>query len=139
MPPPFRPSSYCERIAGEQQAILASCVIKLFQAGLNPGPGVVVADLDNDECDFDDYVPIVVTAWLDPSALPNGSWQIIMPTQQFLCTAAQVVSNMVGGWWIEEDTTGEVLLVRELDAPIVMATAGNSVPVSAAQVFGPGI
>lgn len=137
MPPPFRPNDYCETLATAAQTARALSVIKLFKAGFVPDPDTVVADLDAEECDFDDYAPITVTVWFDPAASPQGGWQITAPTSQFLCAALQAVPNMVGGWWLEL-AAGTVFMIRQFDNPVPMAEAGNFIQITPTEVFGNG-
>lgn len=124
MPPPFFPNSYTLIDATAKRAALAASVIKLFKFGLVPTNATVVADLDAAECDFDDYAPETITAWLAPVSSPGGGTQITAPTEQFVCSVDQVVPNSVGGYWIEL-AAGDVVLIRQFDAPVPMVNAGD--------------
>lgn len=137
MPPPFRPNSYALVQATTAQAARALSVIKLFKSGFVPDPNTVVAELDAEEADFDDYAPITVTAWLDPAGAITGGWQITAPTSQFLCAADQVVPNMIGGWWAEL-AAGTVIIIRQFDDPVPMAEAGNFIQITPTERYGNG-
>ena len=137
MPAPFRPNSRALVLANAAQTAYALAVIKQFKAGFVPNPATVVADLDAVECDYDDYAPLTITAWFDPALAPSGGWQITAPTSQALCAADQVVSNMVGGWWMEL-AAGDVFVIRQFDAPVPMAVAGNFIQITPTEVFGNG-
>jgi hypothetical protein len=134
---PFFPNSRAEAVATAAQTELAAAVVKLFKAGFEPTPATLVAELDAEECDFDDYAPETITAWLDPAAAETGGWRITAPTVQFLCTAAQVVGNMVGGFWIEL-AGGAVVLVQQFDNAAPMTVAGDSVQITPTIVYGNG-
>lgn len=138
MPPAFRPNSYAKTLATAAKTARALSVIKLFKAGFTPDPSTVVADLDANEADFDDYAPITVTAWLDPVAQASGGWSITQPTEQFECAALQVVQNMIGGWW-EELAGGDVIVIRQFDAPVPMAEAGDFIQTTFTEIFGNGL
>lgn len=129
MPPPFFPNSYTAIDAAAKRTSLASSVIKLFKFGLTPTNETVVADLDAAECDFDDYAPETITAWLPVVAAPGGGSQITAPTEQFLCAADQVTPNTVGGYWIEL-AGGDVVLIRQFEAGVPMVNAGDFLQVS---------
>lgn len=137
MPAPFRPNSRALALAIAARAAYAMSVIKQFKAGLVPTPATLVAELDAAECDYDDYAPITITAWLAAALAPSGGWQITAPTSQALCAADQAVPNMVGGWWIEL-AAGDVFVIRQFDAPVPMAIAGNFIQITPTEVFGNG-
>lgn len=129
MPAPFFPNSWAFSQAGDLQTLLALSVIKLFKEGFVPSPTTVVADLDAEEADYDDYILQTITAWLAPGSSPFGGAQITAPTEQFTCTADQVVPNAIGGYWIEL-AAGDVVLIRQFDTPVAMVTAGDFVQVT---------
>lgn len=137
MPAPFRPNSRALALAIAARTAYALAVIKQFKAGFVPNPDTLVAELDAVECDYDDYAPITITAWLPQGLAPGGGWQITAPTSQALCAADQVVANMVGGWWIEL-ASGAVFVIRQFDAPVPMALAGNFIQITPTEVFGNG-
>lgn len=119
MPPPFFPNSACFEEAAARQTALALSVVKLFKSGFVPTTETVAADLDAEECDYSDYAPETITAWLDPQNSGAGGAQITAPTVQFICTGSQAVPNSVGGYWIEK-AGGAVVLIRQFDEPVPM-------------------
>jgi hypothetical protein len=129
MPPPFFPNSQTLADATARRAALALSVVKLFKTGFVPTPATLVAELDAEECDYDDYAPETITAWLAPFAVPGGGNGITGPTVQFECTALQVVPNTVGGYWIEL-AGGSVYMIRQFDTPVPMVDTGNYVQVT---------
>jgi hypothetical protein len=137
VPAPFFPNSRAEAVATAAQTELALSVVKLFKAGFVPTVNTLVAELDAEECDFDDYAPATITAWLDPATATDGGWRITAPTVQFLCAAAQVTPNLVGGFWIEL-AAGDVVLIQQFDEDAPMAEAGDSIQLTPTVVYGNG-
>lgn len=137
MPIIFRPNSYSNSLATAAQTARALSVIKLFKAGFEPTPDTLVAEYDTNECDYSDYAPETITAWLDPAAAQGGGWRITAPTSQFLCVGDQAVGNMVGGFWIEL-AGGDVILATIFDEPTSMSVNGDFVQVAPTEVFGAG-
>jgi len=137
MPPPFYPNSAALADATAKRAALALSVVKLFKSGFVPTPDTLVAELDANECDYDDYAPATITAWLAPVNSVGGGSQITAPTTQFTITVDQVVPNTVGGYWVEL-AGGAVQIIRQFDAPVPMVNAGNYVQVTPTVVFPNG-
>lgn len=137
MPPPFYPNSAALADATAKRAAVALSVLKLFKTGFVPTPDTVAADLDAVECDYDDYAPITITAWLPPVSAVGGGSQITAPTSQFSISVDQVVPNTVGGYWIEL-AAGDVQIIRQFDTPVPMVNAGNFVQVTPTMVFPNG-
>lgn len=129
MPAAFFPDVTCFANANAKQTELALSVIKLFQEGFTPNNMTVVTDLDGVECDYDDYAPATITAWLEPTVAAGGGASISAPTSQFLCTADQVVSNSVGGYWIET-AAGAIVMIRQFDNPVPMMLANQYVRIA---------
>lgn len=135
MPAAFFPNSYALVQATALRADLALSVVKLFKSGFVPTPATVVAELDAEEADYDDYVLQTITAWLAPVAAITGGWQISAPMVQFVCSGAQVVPNTIGGYWIEL-AGGDVVLIRQFDEPVPMVNDGNYVQITPTTVVG---
>ena len=106
---------------------LVNAEIHLFKAGFVPSPSTTLAELVGEECDFDGYAPKVIAAWTGPVLAPVSGWQINAPVQTWTM-ATVVVTNEVGGYWIE--TAGGVLHdIFVFDLPVPMQVVGQSVQV----------
>lgn len=137
MASPFYPNSAALADATAKRAALALSVVKLFKTGFVPTPTTTATDLDAVECDYDDYAPATITAWLPPANAIGGGSQITAPTTQFTCLADQVLMNTVGGYWVEL-AGGAVQIIRQFDAGVPMVIAGNYVQVAPTMVFPNG-
>lgn len=137
MPAPFFPNSATVIQAEALRTDLALSVIKLFQFGFTPTVNTVAADLDAEECDYDDYAPQTITAWLPAGTSVYGGSQITAPTEQFLQTGVPATPNMVGGYWIET-AGGEVMLIRQFDDPVPMAANLDQILITPTIVFPNG-
>lgn len=138
MPGAFFPNSYALSDATSKRAALALSVVKLFKFGFVPDADTTVTQLDAEECDYDDYAPQTITAWLAPVRATVGGYKITAPTVQFAITADQVVPNTVGGYWIEL-AGGSVVVIRQFDEPVPMVVAGNYVQVTPTVVVPAGL
>lgn len=137
MPVPFFPDEACVKQANELKAILAGSKVRLFKSGFVPNTGTTRADLEANECDYSTYAEKTITAWGDPIMSEYGGAQITAPTVQFSVTTAPAVSNLVGGYWIED--VGEmgppavdptVRLIRQFDVPVGMILANNGLTIT---------
>lgn len=137
MPPPFftNPSTFDQATA--LKTALALSVVRLFKSGFTPQASTTLAELEAQEADYDDYASQTITAWLAPMNSPFGGTQITAPTVEFVCTADQVVSNSIGGYWIEK-AAGAVVLVRQFDDPVSMANANDGLTLTPTIVVANG-
>jgi hypothetical protein len=105
--------------ANLKQTALVNSVAKLFKAGFAPGVTNTLASFVANECDFDDYAPIVMATWNEPTLSSLPGYNIDSALLRWVCAADQVVGNSVGGMWFE--TAGGLLLdFVVLDPPIDM-------------------
>lgn len=109
-----------------KQTALANSVVKLFKEGFLPSVTSPVADFDTNECDFDDYAPVTIVAWGDPSLASVPGYQLNGGLVSWACAADQVTGNMVGGLWIE-NAAGALLDFVIFDPPIPMQYAAQVV------------
>lgn len=135
----FYPNEGALRIAETVATELALCEVRLFKAGVVViGPGITLAELDAEECDFTGYAPIVITAWQAAGLNPAGGASI-QASVQFATAAPYTVGNNVGGYYIV-DLTGavdNVIIVQEFPAPgIAMEAAGQVIPITQLLLFG---
>lgn len=124
---PILPLSGAQMDADLIKTNLANCKIKLFQSSLNPSNTTTKAELQAAECDFDDYVEKTIAAWTGPVLAPVAGWQINAPVQTWT-VATNVVTNLVGGYWIE-DAGGDVHDIFVFDQPVPMQVVGQAVQV----------
>lgn len=136
MPAPFFPDVVCFANAAAKRTALALSVVKLFQEGYVPGAGTLVTDLDANEADYDDYLPITLTAWLAPTKSIYGGAEISSPLAQFTCATVQLVPNAIAGYWIEL-AGGDLVVVRLFDTVQPMSQIGDAVRVVGNYVFPP--
>lgn len=98
----------CKETATREKTALANATVHLFKSGFHPTPANVRADFVAQECDFDNYAPLTITAWGDIVLASGGAGYAI---QGVLCEyiwahVSADVGNDVGGWWVElSDTT----------------------------------
>lgn len=123
--------------AALKQAGLANSVLKLFKDGFVPSVTSPVADFDANECDFDDYAPIVILAWNNPTLGSISGYNLDAPLQRFVCLADQVTMNMVGGWWLE-DAAGAVLDFGTFDPSRPMQYGDQAIEIVPLEFFPAG-
>lgn len=138
MPSPFFPTAVVFAEAEAKRTALALSVVKLFKADYVPDAGTTVAALDAVECDYDDYAPATITAWLPPTNSRYGGAEITAPTVQFTIDTEQAVANSVGGYWIET-AGGALVMVKRFDDPQPMSQPGDAVKVAPNYVFPTGL
>jgi hypothetical protein len=93
--------------AEEAVTALANSVLHLFKFGFVPTPTSLLADFAAQECDFDGYAALTITAWHSP-ILSGAAYAIYAPTQTFPWTFdTDAVGNAVGGAYLV--TAGGVL------------------------------
>ena len=114
------------------QTNLANAVISLFKGGFVPSPSTTKAELEAQECDFDDYVTKTVVSWTGPVLAPVSGYQINAPIQTWV-VATNVVTNEVGGYWVE-DAGGDVHDIFQFDLPVPMQVVGQAVQVVPVQL-----
>lgn len=108
---------------------LALSKLRLFQSSYTPNVNTVKADLVAAEATFNGYTSggYTLTAWTGPVNNP-GSGAVITPPAVNPAWANPdddpVVSNTIGGWWIE-DATGNVRLVGQFADGIPMGQNGD--------------
>lgn len=120
--------------AALKQTGLANSNAKLFKDGFVPSVTTPAADFAANECDFDDYAPVAIVAWNAPSLASVPGYNIDAPMVRWVCAADQVVSNMVGGLWIE-NAGGDILDFVIFDTPIPMQLADQVVEWVPAEFF----
>jgi len=136
MPAILYPNTGSLWLAGVVQAALANSEVHLFQSGsVTLTPLTVLADLTAAEADYTGYALETVTAWFDPLLNPLGGASIESGLLQFSIDAPYTVSNMIGGWWVEE-TGGELVCAGEFPTPRPLAGAGDGIPFNIELVFG---
>lgn len=128
----------CKQCATERQTAYAASVLHLFKAALVPTSSTTKAEFTADECDFDDYVTKALAAWNAPILAPGSGYEIVSPLVQWACAADQVVSNDVGGCWME-DAGGIVRMCVVFDTPLPMALADQGIPLSLVDFFPTGV
>jgi|SRR5690349_5060551 len=130
--PAFETLAACQQDATERQTVFAASKVRLYKSGFVPTPSTLKADLVAQEADYDDYPAggETITAWLAPVQNPVGGYSIAAPTVQFLVTTnPPVVTNVIGGAWLE-DSTGKVRLVLPFAQPAPMEVAGQGIPLN---------
>lgn len=130
--PAFESISATLQDATERKTILAASKVRLFKSSLVPTPSTTKAQLEADECDYDDYPAggAAITAFLAAILNPAGGASISAPTVQFSVTSnPPVVTNLVGGAWLE-DAAGLVRLVMPFAAPVPMEILGQGFPLN---------
>lgn len=108
---------------------LALSKLRLIQSTLTPNKNTLKVDMVAAEATFNGYPAggYTLTAWSGPVNNP-GSGAIITPPAVNPTWSNPdpdpVVSNSIGGWWVE-DATGNVRLVGTFDQPIPMGQEGD--------------
>ena len=130
---PIYPLSGAQNDAGLIKTNLVSAVIKLFKGGFVPSSSTVKAELEAEECDFDDYTSKTIAAWTGPVLAPVSGYQLNAPVQTWE-VLTNVVGNDVGGYWIE--TAGGIVHdIFQFDQPVPMGIVGQAVQVVPVQLL----
>lgn len=124
----------CLKQAQERQTVYALSVLHLFQSSIVPTSSSTKAALTSAEADYDDYVTKTLTAWFAPIYAPTSGFMIVSPEVQWTCVADQVLSNDIGGCWLE-DAAGTVRMVVVFESPVPMAIANQGFPLNLADYF----
>lgn len=110
----------------------ANAVCSLFKFGFNPGVSTLKAELEANECDFDDYVTKTIAAWTGPVLAPSPGYQLNGGLLQWI-VVTNVVTNNVGGYWIE-NAGGTVIQIVKFDDPgVSMASVNDAVTIPPVQ------
>jgi len=126
MPQFITPFSGARNIADLVKTDSVNAIISLFKFGFNPTVSTLKAELEANECDFDDYVTKVIAAWTGPTLAPSPGYQLNGGLVQWI-VLTNVVTNIVGGYWIE-NAGGEVLQIVKFDDPgVTMASVDDQV------------
>lgn len=135
MPKQFTPFEGVFKSASERRTVYANSVMRLFKAEFSPTASSTATDFEANECDFDNYAAVTLTAWDDPILSPGAGAMIGSPLVQFeVGNTDPVVGNSVGGFWIE-DAAGVVRLVGIFDDPVPMQVAHAGLPINTYDVF----
>ena len=121
-------------LAGYVRTALATGKLRLYASPLTLNPSILKAALVAAEATYDGYAAYVITTWnavyYDPSG--GSSFQAV---HQFDFTPGAGTVNTVYGFWVE-DTAGNLLVVGNLPAPVVMQALGDSIPMSVTLNYG---
>jgi hypothetical protein len=136
MPAILYPNSGALWLAGVVKTALINSVLHLFQSGdVTLTPLTTLDELEDAECDYTGYVEQTIAAWLSPLLNPLGGASIESGLKQFSIAAPYTVTNMAGGWWIQ-DSTAALVCAGEFPTPRPLAGAGDGVPFNVELVFG---
>jgi hypothetical protein len=83
------------------QADLANATMHLFLSTFTPTPTTPLSEFQANECNFDGYTPAAIATWSNP-VLAGTAWAIYAPTQTFRWVFATGITNMVGGYWLQD-------------------------------------
>jgi len=126
------PFSGAENTAGLLKTNGVNAVCSLFKQGFNPAVGTLKAELEANECDFDDYVTKTIASWTGPVLAPAPGYQLNGGLVQWI-VATNVVINTVGGYWLET-AGGIVIQIVKFDDPgISMASIADAVTIAPVQ------
>lgn len=110
---------------------LALSKLRLFKQGLVLTGFTTLAQLEAAECDFDGYTVggYTLTAWTGPGFDGGGGAVITSPltTVSYGPAGDPVVTNEVGGWFIET-AVGGLWLAGTFDPARTLAVIGDSFP-----------
>lgn len=112
---------------------LALSKLRLFKEGLSVTQFTTKAALVAAECDFNGYTSggYTLTAWTGPVNAPGGGSILTSPMVNVAWANPDddpVVSNSVGGWWVE-DATGNVRVVGTYSPARLAQAVGDGWPV----------
>jgi len=109
--------------------------LKLFKSTFTPNANSVLADFTANEVDFTGYTAQTLShGWTGGVTAGGDAGVIYTALAQFLQTG-DTLTDIAGGFWIE-NTGGTVLLLADtFDAPIVFDTAGNEVLIKPSEVL----
>ncbi len=118
------PFSGARKAADLLKTNLANAVCSLFKFGFNPTPATLKAELEAQECDFTDYTTKTITAWTGPVLAPSSGYQLNGGLVEWI-VVTPTVTNIVGGYWIE-NAAGDVMQIVKFDPPgVTMAVADD--------------
>jgi len=127
----FYPRAGQQWLAGLVRTALAASKIRLFQSTLVADDLTDLATLEAAEADYDGYAEIALAAWGAVYQSPLGA-ATQSPQVQFQPTGS-VVTNSIGGAWIET-AGGIVIQIVKFDDPgVSMASADDQVTIPPVQ------
>jgi len=128
------PFSGAAKVAGLVKTNLANAVVSLFQFGFNPSVSTVKSELEGAEATFDDYVTKTIASWTGPVLAPSPGYQINGGLVQWI-VVTNVVTNIIGGYWIE-NAAGDVIQIVKFDDPgVPMVSVDDAVTIPPVQFF----
>lgn len=134
----FIPLSGCLANATQMQTALAASILHLFQSTFVPTPSNALADYTAAEADYDDYMALEMTAWLDPILAPGSGFMIQSPEVQFAVGDTDpVVGNVIGGCYLV-DAAGKLRITVIFTQPIPMQIAYQGIPINLVYLFPTG-
>jgi len=111
---------------------LVNAVCHLFQFGFNPSVSTSQAELVAVEATFDDYVTKTIAAWTGPVLAPSPGYQLNGGLVQWI-VVTNVVTNIIGGYWIE-NAAGDVMQIVKFDDPgVPMVSVNDAVTIPPVQ------
>jgi hypothetical protein len=133
----YYPKSGQQWLAGKVRTALAASKIRLYQSSINPTENTTLAELEAAEADYDGYAEITITNFGAVFQSPLGA-AIQMPSVQFQGTDPMVVTNNIGGAWIE-DSTGALVNIIGFPEAKAMSSPLDALPLSEILRFGSGL
>lgn len=133
---PFYPNSGQMWLAGKARTGLANSVMRLYKSSLTPTVLTTLAELEAAEADYTGYAAKTI-ANFNAAFISALGGAIQCPVQQFQPTAPVLVTNDIGGAWIE-DATGEVVSIIPLPEAKAMVADSDALPISEILRFGSG-
>jgi hypothetical protein len=128
----FYPLTGCLFKAGLDKTALAGSHLRLFVQGFTPSITSSLQDCIDNECDYDGYAPLTITAFNDPGFDTAGGASISSPLVQFVSTpASPSKTNNVGGWFlVSTGSPGTLVAVGTYPSPgMPMGLAGQVLPI----------
>jgi len=131
------PNAATQWLAGLVQTELEASKLRLWQDGLiSPSIATTRAQLVTAEATYTGYTAtgVELDAWFNPLINPLGGSSIDSPKVQFAPASPYTVTNVVGGFWVE-DATGILVCIGTFTEPIPMGAAGQGFPLSVSLIF----
>lgn len=122
----------------QTQTELAASKIRLWQSGmLTLAATTTKAELIAAEATFTGYPSggIEFTTWAAPILAPETGYAIQSPIAQFAVGSTPTTTNVIGGWWVELATSGDIIVACSFGTPVPMEISGQGLPVSVRLVF----
>ncbi len=134
----FYPSSGVLGQATLAKTRLTNAKLRLWKAGITPGFGTTLTDLNAVECDFDGYPSggVTIATWSNPILAPGAGSMITAGLASFAFDGGgSGLGNLVGGFYLV--TSDDVLwMIGQFPEPVPLQVAGTGLPIALSVGFG---